>query len=327
MYVFTRDRVILAAWLVWQLCCGNSISLYNPRASFSSHYTPAPASPVVSFGPLSTWKLHHGHGHCVASALCNPGGGRHLLHVGDWGPSLCLWPVLRCWHQWQVSAVAGDAGAGHLCPSACANTGSFPSEESPGHMFRLPIVCSETVQHHAPGVCRAAHDSDEGEKQHQTVLIIRKSGHIRAVTRCHEDVTTLSCGHWHTPEITLNKCHLRSKNCKIILARDNFSLSCVQSVTCNEELPSVPMFIVHMCRMSQRWWQFNNSQNCDSYRLLFTYSSLRRAPRFTFFKIYFFNIQFVQFLSNPSVPRINDYACWDLCDVSWVLTFLSWHAT
>ena len=39
--LFIKDRVIMAAWLVWQLCGGNFISLYNPRASFSSHYTPA----------------------------------------------------------------------------------------------------------------------------------------------------------------------------------------------------------------------------------------------------------------------------------------------
>ena len=92
-----------------------------------------------------------------------------------------------------MSAVAGDAGPGICAVSACANTGLFPSEESPGHMFRLPIVCSETHKHHAP--CAGHMTLMRERMKHQMVLIIRKSGHIRAVTRCHEDVTTLSCGH------------------------------------------------------------------------------------------------------------------------------------
>ena len=158
-----------------------------------------------------------------------------MLHVGGGGDPHCA-DCGQCasGSQWQVSTVAGDAGAGHLCPSACANTGLFPSEESPGHMFRLPIVCSETGQHHAPRVCRAAHDSHEGEERHQMVLIIRKSGHIRAVTRCHEDVTTLCHVVTDTlvthsrdgAAINMTSVGVRIVKCEII------SLS-PQSVTCN----------------------------------------------------------------------------------------------
>ena len=58
----------------------------------------------------------------------------------------------------------------------------------------MPIVCSETDKHHAPAAEQYM-TSDDGRGEHQMVLIIRKSGHIRGVTLCHGDVTTLSCGH------------------------------------------------------------------------------------------------------------------------------------
>ena len=69
------------------------------------------------------------------------------------------------------------------------------------HQRNHPAICSGCllfVQRQASitrPVYAEQHMTLMRERRHQMVLIIRKSGHIRAVTRCHEDVTTLSCGH------------------------------------------------------------------------------------------------------------------------------------
>ena len=193
---------------LWQLGLDDSCVVvilfhYIIHAQASVPITPRPSPVVSSRVPFLHESLTVLHLPCVRLPPPNGSGRRTCSMWGTGDPHCVSGQCCAAGTSGRCPQWPGDAGAGHLCPSACANTGSFPSEESPGHMFRLPIVCSETGRHHAPGVCRAAHDSDEGEKQHQMVLIIRKSGHIRAVKRCHEDVTTLSCGHWHPPEIML----------------------------------------------------------------------------------------------------------------------------
>ena len=92
---------------------------------------------------------------------------------------------------------AGMLERGICAGAACADTGLFPSEESPGHMLPWPHAYCLFRDRQASRASRAEEHmtSDDGRGEHQMVLIIRKSGHIRGVTLCHGDVTTLSCGH------------------------------------------------------------------------------------------------------------------------------------